>query len=188
MAEHDKHDQPLEEMLDSMLSNYSDEQPRPGLETRVLATLRAEASQKPEHAPFWRWLWSSAATLALVAIALAVYIGRLQPPPAPPAVGAMKPPPEAAPGVPRIHRRPRTAGDRESEKPERSLAMAARQEVFPAPVPLTDQERLLLRYLANTAAEEVVAQSHSDGPAPEDGRPLPPQVQEFKITEAVSTR
>jgi len=196
MAEHDNHDRRLEEMLDSMLSNYSDEQPRPGLETRVLATLRAQSAQKQDRAPFWRWLWSGAAALALVAIALAFYIGRLQTPPAPPVVGGvMKPPPVATP-VPG-DRSARTAArhparHEQAQEPATALmpplAISARPEVFPSLVPLTDQEKLLLRYLAGTSKEEVVAQSHSDDPPPDDGGPLLPQVREFRRTDVFSTR
>src|SRR5258708_12720478 len=39
-----------------------------------------------------------------------------------------------------------------------------KQEVFPSPTPLTEQEKLLLQYLRATPREEVVAQSHPDNP------------------------
>jgi len=39
-----------------------------------------------------------------------------------------------------------------------------KQEVFPSPTPLTEQEKLLLQYLRKTPREEVVAQSHPDKP------------------------
>jgi hypothetical protein len=47
------------------------------------------------------------------------------------------------------------------------VATDVRREVFPTPVPLTDQERLLLGYLSRTPREELVAQSHPD-PTPDD--------------------
>jgi hypothetical protein len=197
MAEHDINDRRLEEMLDAMLNDYSGERPRPGLETRVLATLREQSRQEQDRAPLWRWLWGGAAAMALVAVVLAVYIARLQAPPAPPAVSrVMKPPPVATPTVSR-DRADRTADVRrvrhqQAQEPVTALtpplAMAARQEVFPSPVPLTDQEKLLLRYLRHTSQEEVVAQSHSDDPAPEDGGQLPPHVREFRSTDVFSTR
>ncbi len=46
MADQEKDKQmQIDEMLDSMLANYSSVEPRPGLETRILANLR-EAARK----------------------------------------------------------------------------------------------------------------------------------------------
>src|SRR5436309_3522178 len=71
MAEQDnaKH---LEQMLDSLLSSYSDAQPRPGLETRVLASVRAEAEK--QKSPGWRylWMWAGAAAAVLMVAAMVV--------------------------------------------------------------------------------------------------------------------
>jgi hypothetical protein len=189
MAEHDINDQRLEEMLDAMLKAYSDEQPRPGLETRVQATLRAEAERRKDRARPWRWVWSTAATLALVAVILAIYIGRLQPLPEPPAIAAVKaPPPVTVPAIPGLPAGQSGSGRPRHPKPQLLPAASARQEVFPSPGPLSDQERLLIRYLAGTPHEEVASQSHGDDAAPEDGGQLPPQVREFKNTEVFSTR
>ena len=44
-----------------------------------------------------------------------------------------------------------------------------RQQVFPSPSPLSEQEKLLLRYLSRTPREELVAQSHPDPPDEADG-------------------
>ena len=35
----------IDDMLDSLLANYSSAEPRPGLETRILANLRGEAEK-----------------------------------------------------------------------------------------------------------------------------------------------
>ena len=55
-------DRKLEEMLDSMLSTYSSAEPRPGLETRILANLKEQSAQRTpgwsrrrESAPSQRW-------------------------------------------------------------------------------------------------------------------------------------
>jgi hypothetical protein len=45
-----------------------------------------------------------------------------------------------------------------------TLALNERPAVFPTPTPLSEQEKLLLSYLAGTPREEVVAQSHPDEP------------------------
>jgi hypothetical protein len=72
--------------------------------------------------------------------------------------------------------------------PEGLIAATPRQEIFPAPSPLSEQEKLLLRYLAGTPHEEVAAQSHGDDATPEDGGVPLPQSREFKIPEVFSTR
>jgi hypothetical protein len=45
-----------------------------------------------------------------------------------------------------------------------TLALNQRPAIFPTPTPLSEQEQLLLLYLARTPREEVVAQSHPDEP------------------------
>ena len=62
-----------------------------------------------------------------------------------------------------------------------------RLEVFPAPTPLSDQERLLMQYLASTPKEEVAAQSHSDKPEETLEAPVP-QSLEFIGTETQGNR
>jgi len=44
------------------------------------------------------------------------------------------------------------------------LALSQRPPVFPTPVPLSEQEQLLLRYVARTPRGELIAQSHPDDP------------------------
>jgi hypothetical protein len=45
-----------------------------------------------------------------------------------------------------------------------TLALRDRPAVFPTPTPLSEQEKLLLSYVAGTPREEVIAQSHPDEP------------------------
>jgi hypothetical protein len=45
-----------------------------------------------------------------------------------------------------------------------TLALSQRPAVFPTPTPLSEQEKLLLSYLAGTPREEVIAQSHPEEP------------------------
>ena len=48
MADQEKDRQMRSKMLDSLLANYSSAEPRPGLETRILANLRdAEKKEQP---------------------------------------------------------------------------------------------------------------------------------------------
>ena len=47
MADQEKDKQmQIDEMLDSLLANYSSAEPRPGLETRILANLREQQKRK----------------------------------------------------------------------------------------------------------------------------------------------
>jgi hypothetical protein len=39
-----------------------------------------------------------------------------------------------------------------------------RPPIFPTPVPLSEQEQLLLRYVAGTPQQELIAQSHPEEP------------------------
>jgi hypothetical protein len=79
------------------------------------------------------------------------------------------PQPEIQPHAPitpketaRIHRRkPSTAPTAQQNA---ALALNQRPAIFPTPTPLSEQEKLLLSYLAGTPREEVVAQSHPDEP------------------------
>ena len=59
----------LDRMLEAALAKYAAAEPRPGLEDRVLANLRAERTRMPVHA--W-WRWSVAAVLAVVIVAMAL--------------------------------------------------------------------------------------------------------------------
>jgi hypothetical protein len=63
------------------------------------------------------------------------------------------------------------------EVPEvREVGNDTRPDVFPTPAPLSEQERLMLLYLAHTAKHEIVAQSHPDEPV-EIAEPLLLQIQ-----------
>jgi hypothetical protein len=161
----------IDDMLDSLLANYSSVEPRPGLENRILANLR-DAEENKSPAGWWnfKWLWAGAVTAAI--IVAAVLIGgrhRVAPPThvivkTSPAV----PQPEIQPHAPiarketvRIHPRKSLAPTRPQNA---ALALNERPAVFPTPTPLSEQEKLLISYLAGTPREEVVAQSHPDEP------------------------
>src|SRR5262249_57257448 len=57
-----------------------------------------------------------------------------------------------------------------------ALALNRRPQIFPTPTPLSEQEQLLLRYVAGTPREELIAQSHPDEPpviAPDQSQAIP---------------
>jgi hypothetical protein len=172
MADQEKDKQmQIDDMLDSLLANYSAAQPRPGLETRILANLQGEAgNQSP--AGWWnlKWLWAGAVAAAIVMAAVLIN-GRHRV--APPTNIVVKntrpaPQPEIQPHAPAVRNETVRIRPRKSLAPTRpqnaALALNERPAVFPTPTPLSEQEKLLLSYLAGTPREEVVAQSHPDEP------------------------
>ena len=182
-------DRKLDEMLDSMLSEYSAVEPRPGLETRILANVRDAAAVR--RAP-WRfiWIWAGASTVAaLVILLFVVYLSpkKMQPAALPVASRSpdrKAPPPltprQTAPPViawkesPQHRTLPRTLPRTTTARPAHPSGEVAevRQEVFPSRSPLSEQEKLLFRYLERTPHEEIVAQSHVDpqGDGEDDGQ------------------
>ena len=52
--------------------------------------------------------------------------------------------------------------DREIDAAIADHVSAIKQDVFPSPSPLSEQEKLLFRYLAHTPRAEIIAQSHPD--------------------------
>jgi hypothetical protein len=163
----DHNDKPLieDELLDSLLSAYSDVEPGPGLENRVLAKLRDAESRKASRSWSVGWLWAGAAAVAALIVA-ALIVGGHRPATGPEktAVQTHAPAPRqplVQHGVPvtataRIHRRPRTYVP--SRAQDASLALDQRPAFFPTPVALSEQERLMFAYLASTPREEVIAE------------------------------
>jgi hypothetical protein len=161
----------IDEMLDSMLAHYSAAEPRPGLETRILANLR-ETPEKQTAQGWWnfKWLWAGMVTAAIIVAAVLLSVRRGIVPPTHVVVRTTQPAPQPvirphAPIAPKetvqIYRRKPSAVPAQQDA---ALALNQRPAVFPTPTPLSEQERLLLSYLAGTPREEVVAQSHPDEP------------------------
>jgi hypothetical protein len=172
MAEQDN-ERRMDQLLDSLLAGYSDAGPRPGFESRLLANLREQAT--PQRSPAWGriWAWTGITTAAAaLAVILAVsYFGRQVPRTAPVANHSPAP-------VPQPMRKPSApqqvvAVKAHHRKPVQRLVPTAvtaevRQEVFPTPTPLSEQERFLLKYLTRTPKREVIAQSRAEKSATEE--------------------
>jgi len=62
----------VDQWLDVTLGNYGKAEPRPGLESRVLANLRSERSRIASR---WHWCWTMGAAAALAAMVVTVWIG-----------------------------------------------------------------------------------------------------------------
>ena len=171
MADHEKERQ-MDKMLDSLLASYSSAEPRPGMETRILANLR-DAAGREVPLQWWnfKWLWAATVTAIIIVAAILIAGRQYVVPPSNVVIRntrPVSPRPEIQTGVPATHE---TAAKLQRQKPSApgllkntTLALDRRPAVFPTPTPLSEQERLLLRYLAGTPREEVIAQSHPEEP------------------------
>ncbi len=182
MAEQEK-DKNLDQLLDSLLSSYSDVGPRPGLETRVIAKLRDHAGRSNSWNWNWTWIWSGTAATALAAL---VFIIGLESPVEPPQQRVVQADWSLLHHfTPVVVEVARVNKKRVQPRIESIVSVAAadtRPEVFPTPSPLSDQEKLMLRYLAHTTKQEIIAQSHPDKPL-ETEEPLQQQMQAPAQTE-----
>jgi hypothetical protein len=172
MADQEKDKQmQIDDMLDSLLANYSSAEPRPGLETRILANLREAEKKAPQGWWNFKWIWRGVVAAAIVMAAVLIS-GRHRVAPPTHVIVKTSPAvhqPEIQPHAPiarqetaRIHRRKLSTAP--AAQRNATLALSKRPAVFPTPTPLSEQEKLLLSYLAGTPREEVVAQSHPDEP------------------------
>jgi hypothetical protein len=169
--DHDK-DKYLDELLDLALTTYSSAEPRPGLETRILAKVRDVENKAASPWRNWRWLWAGAAA-ALAIVLIVLFSGRHSAIPGPPGNVVQKNQPAAQPSPEVASMPPHNSGNagiplskkRVPPHAERvALNIGPRQPIFPAPTPLSEQEKLLLSYYARTPREELIAQSHPDEP------------------------
>ena len=172
MADQEKDKQmQIDEMLDSLLANYSSAEPRPGMETRILANLRDAEKKAPQGWWNFKWLWAGLVTAAIV-IAVVLIGGQNRTTPAANVIvktSQPAPQPQTQPLAPvnpqataRVHRRkPATVP---TAPQNATLALNHRPAVFPTPTPLSEQERPLLQYCSRTPREEMIAQSHPDEP------------------------
>lgn len=185
MADQEKQ---VDQLLDSLLADYSDVEPGPGLETRLLANLRADPFPAVKNQwRVWRWFFATVGAVAVAAILFTIYLTQLSNLPHPPKIKAAKPPvllPARPLSVPEASHHP----PRLTVKPAPLVNTAdVRQEVFPTPVPLSEQEALMLRYLAGTPRSEVAVHAHEDEQSEKDA-PLQPETQRLNGTEGFSTR
>ncbi len=126
--------------------------PRPGLEERILARLQVQ----PAPRPWWQWAWVPVAAAVIVAIGL--YLTHRPQPMAPPVArttpsvtpaSAPKPAP-----APRVAQKPRPRSVMRAPVAVAAKPLA-RQEVFPSPTPVTQEEKLLLALRSRHPSEVV---------------------------------
>ncbi|MCI0403833.1 MAG: hypothetical protein L0212_09955 [Acidobacteria bacterium] len=169
MSDHD-HERELftDKLLDAGLARYSQAEPRPGLEQRILAGLRAQP--RPSFWLDWRWA-SALATVAVPLLVIVIFLMR-QPsaPEMPPQTAVTLPSPVAPPPAPvptptAAAPHPNAlATSRLDPRPEGRLGAGPRLGTFPAPAPLSEQERLLLLFMQQAPKEHLVARQLGAGP------------------------
>jgi len=153
----------LDRALDGALARYSAAEPRPGLEDRVLASLRAE-QLRPAERPWWKWgLAAAVAAIFIAVIALALRLGNTHRPTTAAHPGAAAPT-SPIPGT-QLASRPANpvhlANASAHKKPVRSsktqslVAKTPKLDSFPSPQPLSEQERFLENYVQQRPAEAV---------------------------------
>src|ERR1043166_2069660 len=143
MTDHDK-GKHLDELLDSALSAYSSAEPRPGLETKILATVREATPGKEPAGRSWKWLWAGALAAAAVLL-IALWTSRHAPVQAPAhdLVRTKEPPMQPAPKLEsstpvRVANPPNHRGrERDVLRPQPVAVAVPRLEVFPTPTPLS---------------------------------------------------
>jgi hypothetical protein len=147
-----------DQWLDRALPQYGQAEPRVGLEGRLLANLRAEQTPVAKRRPWWA---APVAAAAFVIIGVGIFL----------ATGYRGNRKEIA-GVPRTvatqhqrsvlsDRKPAVLADLKVQKrpvPQRQTALAAepgepKQQQFPAPRPLSEQEKMLTRYVQESPKE-----------------------------------
>ena len=170
------HDKFVEELLEASLKRYRSEAPRAGLENRILVNARASTRAADSR----QWVWALAASAAVLIVA--VVILRLTSRPAPrtatvsPAVQAVAPKadtPKVVAVAPPVSRAPR----KPVQRPQTTTARLRRPEQFPTPSPLSEVERLMLAYLAQTPKSELST------PTVRDAKMEPLEIPEIKIAK-----
>jgi hypothetical protein len=139
-----EHRDPLAHLLDDALATYANQNPRPGLEQRVLNRIRAEGAPR---VPLLRWALPVAAMGCLLA-GIAVWNHRA-PAPAPSErrTEASPPPANVATTEPAklLRRQPKKLLRRQPENVHR--ARVPKEPEFPIRTPLTHQERALVAFV-----------------------------------------
>ena len=164
----------LDRILDAGLAKYASADPRAGLEERILANLRT--ADTSTLAKGW-WNWRMATVLAVVLVIAASVAWRWNKVSAPPIV-VHRPEIKETPMAPRVASRetnpaPQTRGVRQRVLRDRVqpgiVAAVPKLDVFPSPLPLTEQEKILASYIAKDPEHAaLVAEARMDALRQED--------------------
>lgn len=153
----------IDHWLDEALHQYGKIEPRVGLEGRVLTGLQFERTRATAPS---RWWWAAGIAAAFVAITVAVWIWqsghqarRAN------TAGITTPRQELATTRPESHPARRVVTHEPVRQPMVNVTVAAtpKREQFPSPRPLSEQEKLLISYVARDPEKAaLVAQARDE--------------------------
>ena len=167
----------LDKILDASLASYNRAaEPRAGLEDRILANLRSQPIAETSRWFSWQWMSAGAIAVAAVVLVAVLLLPKSQRQQGPLTISSNK---SSAPNVAVSPRNPTLRGKAakgwgtptvivkhyasagNSARPQQVAVAAAvpHLDVFPAPTPLSSQERMLLSYVRRTPREVMVAVS-----------------------------
>lgn len=177
----------VDELLDSALAQHRDAEPRPGLEGRIVAHVRAAGQQSSKTRKLWMAVAATAAAVvALVAIRVANRTHSLAPQtsqavnavPAPSPTETLKVNTERTPAAGTatkvVEPKRKVRGER---KPLRRVQAHHWPSQFPTPAPLTAEEKALVRYVQETPPQVLAASLFK-----EKFLDQPVEMKSFKIT------
>jgi hypothetical protein len=141
----------LDRTLDAALAKYASVEPREGLEERILANMRAASTRDAQRA-WWNWGFAVLAAFLLLAAALVWQWNKPTQAPIANHPSTLKQAPVAPDlahrdgnNVPQRSLPRRTA----RHQPEREVVAAnPKLDVFPTPLPLSEQEKILAAYVS----------------------------------------
>jgi hypothetical protein len=150
----------IDEWLDAALKQRGAAEPRPGLENRVLAAVKAERERVDSQTWTWRPVWLSVAAILLIGIVTTLSRAPGKKGPASVESNVTVP---AASKSPERGTATSTALLRKSRPGALRRASAIpRSEQFPSPQPLSEQEQILARYIERFPREAMlVAQAQT---------------------------
>jgi hypothetical protein len=154
----------LDHDLDAALANYAAVEPRAGIEQRILANLHAQQKQALVHS--W-WRWPAIGTLLLVVFTIALLVAwrftrpsqnfsvhhlpTVTLPVTGTQIASNIKPGGNGPGAPAMRKR-----QSHTHHPENENASAPKLDVFPSPQPLSEQEKMLIAYVAQHRQQAVL--------------------------------
>lgn len=161
----------VEQALDAVLATYASAEPRAGLEERVLANLRTVESRASDR-EWWNWrLATVLAAMLILAAALAWKSSR----PAHPPVAVHPSVPNRPIAEAANHEGSSRPVQQKSVRPKvrrappETVAVNPKLDVFPSPLPLSEQEKILASYIARYPEySALVAEARMDALRQED--------------------
>ena len=191
-----KREHDVEQWLDSALHQYGKAEPRTGLESRVLASLRAERNRITSRR---RWWWAMGAVAAAAAIVAVVWVGANSRKKNAGGLAETSTPThheeaqrsiEPGPDQRAVHLAKEVAQRKPANQPSRELAVAATPKLdqFPSRRKMSEGEWLLVRRLSEQSNKEALLESTPSSEAVDlsigslEIRPL--QIPDIEISES----